>query len=197
MAATDDFSEFIARIRAGDGDAAAELVRRFAPLVRREVRFRMEDHRLRRGFDSEDVCQSVLASFFVRTAAGQFEFDCPERLAGLLVQITRNKLAASARSQTRQKRDHRRVSSGPEDLNQIEMNAPSPSGIAINRELLERFHALLDTDERQLVNFRTEGLSWDQIAQEMGGTADSRRVQYNRAVKRAVKALGLDDDDVE
>ncbi|MDB5390203.1 MAG: DNA-directed polymerase specialized sigma subunit, sigma24 [Planctomycetaceae bacterium] len=197
MAQTDDFSEFIARIRDGDGEAAAELVRRFAPLVRREVRFRMEDRRLQRGFDSEDVCQSVLASFFVRTAAGQFEFDCPERLAGLLVQITRNKLAASARAQTRQKRDHRRVSGGPEDLNQIEMAAPSPSGIAINRELLERFHTLLDTEERQLVNFRTEGLSWVQITQEMGGTADSRRVQYNRAVKRAVKALGLDDDDVE
>src|SRR3954468_23495881 len=104
----DTFAEFIRRIRAGDGQAAAEMVRRYEPLIRREVRLRTEDRRLERVFDSMDVCQSVLASFFVRTAAGQYDLDRPDQLAGLLILMARNKLAATARQQHRQRRDPRR-----------------------------------------------------------------------------------------
>ena len=73
MAHTDDFQDAIQRIRAGDEQAAAELVPRFEPLVRREIRLNLKDRRLARVFDSMDVCQSVLASFFFRTAAGEYE----------------------------------------------------------------------------------------------------------------------------
>ncbi len=197
MVSPEGFAELIERIRSGDGEAAAELVRRFEPLVRREVRFRLEDRRLRRAFDSEDVCQSVLASFFIRTAAGQYELDSPERLAGLLIQMTRNKLAENARAQTRQRRDHRRVEGDAEGLNAVAISAPSPSGIALNDELLERFYGLLDIEELRLVHLRTEGLSWKEIAEQMGGTADGRRVQHTRAVKRAADALGLSDQSDE
>lgn len=36
-----DFADFLRRIRAGDDLAAMELVRRFEPLIRREVRTRI------------------------------------------------------------------------------------------------------------------------------------------------------------
>src|SRR4051812_2155900 len=103
------FAEFVARVRAGDARAAEELVRRYEPLIRREVRLHLEDRRLGRVFDSMDVCQSVLKSFFVRTAAGQFDLDDPTQLVRLLVTMTRNKLASEARRQHRQKRDNRRA----------------------------------------------------------------------------------------
>src|SRR5262245_55372827 len=99
MSDGDAFSDFIRRVRAGDEQAAADLVRRFEPLIRREVRLRLEDRRLGRLFDSMDVCQSVLASFFVRTAAGQYDLDQPGQLVKLLVQMARNKLASAARRQ--------------------------------------------------------------------------------------------------
>ena len=65
---TDDYADFIRRIRAGDAQAAEEVVRRFEREIRLEVRtcLRLRDARLRRVFDSMDVCQSVLGSFFVR-----------------------------------------------------------------------------------------------------------------------------------
>ena len=88
MSASDDFKELVGRMRAGDDDAAAELVRQYEPLIRREVRLRLEDRRLRRTFDSMDVCQSVLASFFVRAAAGQYDLDEPAQLVRLLVTST-------------------------------------------------------------------------------------------------------------
>jgi hypothetical protein len=67
------FPELIERVRGGDGDAATELVQRYEPAIRRVVRLRLTDPRLRRAFDSMDVCQSVLASFWpwqTRSGAG-------------------------------------------------------------------------------------------------------------------------------
>ena len=40
------FDELIRRVRAGDPDAAAELVRNYEPAIRRAVRFRLADARL-------------------------------------------------------------------------------------------------------------------------------------------------------
>src|SRR6476619_7176990 len=99
MADDSTFGEFLLRIRAGDEQAAAELVRRYESAVRVEVRMRLADSRLRRVFDTMDLCQSVLASFFVRAAAGQYDLERPEQLVRLLVAIARNKVAYQARRQ--------------------------------------------------------------------------------------------------
>src|SRR5262245_7793683 len=45
------FQDLISKVRAGDDDAAAELVRLYEPAIRREVRLRLRDPRLRRMFD--------------------------------------------------------------------------------------------------------------------------------------------------
>ena len=64
MTDTRSFCSFMRAIRDGDQDAARELVRRFEGVIRREARLRMEDPRLHRVFDSMDISQSVLISFF-------------------------------------------------------------------------------------------------------------------------------------
>ena len=86
------FAEFLARIRAGDARAAEELVRRYESAIRLAVRTRLTDPTLKRRFDSVDVCQSVLASFFVRAAAGQYDLDSPGQLVRLLEAMARHKL---------------------------------------------------------------------------------------------------------
>src|SRR5262245_32578317 len=91
------FRELITRVRAGDDRAAADLVARYEPAIRRAVRFRLTDPALRRTCDSMDVCQSVLMSFFVRAASGQYELDTPEQLLRLLTAMARNKLLNQAR----------------------------------------------------------------------------------------------------
>src|SRR5262245_914953 len=45
------FQDLIRRVRGGDDAAAAELVRRYEPAIRRVVRLRLTDARLRRAFD--------------------------------------------------------------------------------------------------------------------------------------------------
>jgi RNA polymerase sigma-70 factor (ECF subfamily) len=186
------FTELIRRVRAGDQQAAADLVRAYEPLIRREVRLRLEDQRLGRLFDSMDVCQSVLGSFFLRVAAGEYDLEEPGQLVGLLVRMARNKLASAARRQARQKRDHRRAACGEDELEGVAAPGESPSEVVAGRELLERFRASLDEEERRLVELRGEGLAWAEVAGRLGGTAQARRMQLARAVERVSRELGLE-----
>src|SRR5262249_17799191 len=109
MSAENTFEALIRRVRGGDQEAAAELVRLYQPAIRRAVRVRLVDERLHRLLDSMAVCQSVLASFFMRAALGQFDLEKPEQLLKLLATMARNKLASAARKERTQGRDNRRV----------------------------------------------------------------------------------------
>ena len=80
MSVQPDFAEFLRRIRCGDPEAAQELVRRYESTIRLAVRTRLTDPALERQLDSADICQSVLASFFVRAAAGQYDLADPGQL---------------------------------------------------------------------------------------------------------------------
>jgi RNA polymerase sigma-70 factor (ECF subfamily) len=92
MSEETSFRDLIDRVRARDEQAAAELVRLYEPTIRMAIRVRLSDPALRRLFDSMDICQSVLANFFVRAASGQFELAPPDQLVKLLVTMARNKL---------------------------------------------------------------------------------------------------------
>ena len=189
-----DFTEFIRRIRAGDAAAAVELVREFEPLIRREVRLHLEDRRLARLFDSLDICQSVLASFFIRTAAGQYNLESQSHLVNLLVTMARNKLASAARLHYRERRDTRRMSDrGGDSVARTVATDGDPGEIVADRELLDRFRQCLNDEERHLAEWRSDGVSWTEIAVRLGGTPDARRLQLSRAVDRAARELGLDE----
>ena len=194
MADEGSFAGFLKRIRAGDEQAAEELVKKYEPLIRREVRLQLEDRRLSRLFDSIDVCQSVLASFFLRTAAGQYDLDQPAQLVKLLVTMARNKLASEARRQNRQRRDHRRQTADQgEALDRVAEDSPGPGTLVAGKELLERFRQGLNDEERAIADLRAEGMAWDQIADQLGGKAQARRMQLARATDRVARDLGIDD----
>jgi RNA polymerase sigma-70 factor (ECF subfamily) len=187
------FDELIRRVRAGDQDAATELVRRYEESIRRAVRFRLADSRLERVFDSMDICQSVFASFFVRTAAGQFDIEQPEQLLKLLVAIARNKLAKQVHNQQRQCRDYRRVQPAEMDAEQFAADDATPSQIVAGEELLRKADRLLTDEERELRELRKEGLDWATIAEQLGSSPEALRKKLARAMDRVAHELGLDD----
>jgi RNA polymerase sigma factor (sigma-70 family) len=187
------FEELLRRVRDGDQEAAHELVQRYEPAIRRAVRFRLSDSRLGRLLDSMDICQSVLASFFVRAAVGEYDIQQPEQLLKLLVAMARNKLATQARAQKRQRRDYRRVEPGGLDEAQLAASQTSPSLDVAGQELLEEAQRLLSPDERKLAELRREGLEWTAIAERLGGNPETLRKQLARAMDRVVQQLHLDD----
>ena len=190
-----NFAEFLRRIRSGDEAAAEELVRLYEPLIRREVRLRLEDQRLRRAFDSLDVCQSVFASFFTRIRSGEFDLQQRDHLVRLLVTMARNKLASSARREHRQRRDLRRlVMTDPLALEELAGAAPGPSQVLEQREVLERLQGCLTDEERQIAELRSEGTAWDEIADQLGGNGHARRMQFRRSLRRVRSEVGLESD---
>jgi RNA polymerase sigma-70 factor (ECF subfamily) len=190
------FQDLIQRIRAGDEAAAAELVRLYEPAIRRAARIRLADSKLRRLFDSMDISQSVFASFFVRAALGQYELDKPERLLGLLVAMSRKKLADHARQQAAARRDYRRIRNGI-DEGMLPAAGSSPDQRVATNELIDEFRKRLSQDERRLAEQRVLGRGWDQIAEEEGGSAEALRKQLARAIDRISQELGLRDFDDE
>ncbi|MEZ6132532.1 MAG: sigma-70 family RNA polymerase sigma factor [Planctomycetaceae bacterium] len=187
------FADFIHRIREGDERAAQELVSQYESLVRREVRMHLEDPRLQRVLDSMDVCQSVMASFFLRSRAGQYDLESPEQLVGLLVTMARNKVVSAARNEQRRKRDVRRIAGDSEAVNRLTDSGQSPSEIVSHDELFAKFQAGLNDEERLLSELRSDGLEWAEIARQIGGTAQARRMQLARAVDRVSRELGLEE----
>src|SRR5436189_4302318 len=149
------FQEQITRIRGGDERAAADLVHRYEPEIRREVRFLLRDPFLRRSFDSMDICQSVMGSFFLRAALGEYHINRPEDLIRLLISMTRNKVVDATRRQRAQRRDHRRSTS----LDAVDLAAatPSPSQVVEGREMLAAFRERLSPEERKLADLRAAG----------------------------------------
>jgi DNA-directed RNA polymerase specialized sigma24 family protein len=195
----DDFEEsftgLVRRVRSGDPEAAAELVRQFEPEVRIRVRtwLRLRGGEFRRTFDSMDVCQSVLANFFVRASAGQYELAAPDNLMGLLAVMARNKLCEYVKRQQAERRDVRRTSEiGSESM--LPADQVTPSRIVAGRELLAEFRSRLSEEERGIGDLRMADCGWAQVAAELGGSAEGRRKQWARAVDRVARELGLDDE---
>ncbi len=190
-AAETGFVELIQRVRSGDEQAAAALVRRYEPHIRRVVRVQMTDPALRRTLDSVDICQSVLANFFVRAALGEFDLDRPEQLIRLLSVMARNRIRKHVEIQHAGRRDVRRLESAPVEQFDCADGAETPSSIVANRELLERSRAQLDEQERYLADQRALGRSWPDLADELGVSSDALRMRLSRSIDRVARKLGI------
>jgi RNA polymerase sigma factor (sigma-70 family) len=185
------FATFMARIREGDNEAAARLVRDYEKAIQREVRIRLNDPAVARVLNEEDVCQSVLASFFLRASNGQFDIERPNQLLQLLLSMARNKIAEAARRLHAQKRGGGAIAAEA-DSQLASDSAATASRIAMSRETLEQVRAEMTPEERQVADLRGQGFEWSEIAQQLGGTGDGRRMQLTRALDRVVVRLGLE-----
>ncbi len=192
MSEAEAFRDLIQRVRGGDEDAATEIVQRYEATIRMAIRVRLDQSDLRRLLDSMDICQSVLGNFFVRAASGQFELETPGQLVKLLVTMANNKLINHAKQQRAARRDYRRREGSPEEK-QVAGADPSPSRVATYRELLEAVRSRLSEQECKLADLRGQGLSWGEIAAQLGENADALRFRLNRALDRVAKELRLED----
>jgi ECF sigma factor len=193
MSETEDFADLMRQVRSGDADAAETLWHRYEPQLRLEARLRLRDPRLRRLLDESDVCQSVLLSFFVRARLGQYDVSEPGDLVRLLAGMARNKVAAQARKHGAARRDFRRAE-GLAGAEAAVAAGDTPSQVVAGEELLREFRARLGDEERRIAELRAEGREWVEVAAELGGAADARRMQFQRAISRVARELGLEED---
>lgn len=191
---TQIFQGILAKVRQGDQQAATDLVREYEPELRRVVRVRLTDPRLRRLHDTADVCQSVLANFFVRVTAGEFDLKRPEHLLHLLLRMARNKVLDKARQQSRDKRDQKRLDIGKgHDLDRLAARDADPGKTVADQDLLSQVRRLLSDEERHLADQRALGREWADLAHELGALPDALRKKLSRALDRVMTQLGLQE----
>lgn len=185
---TETFQQVLARVRAGEDEAAAEVVRLYGPEVRRLVRVRLTDPNLRRAVDSADISQSVLAAFFVKVQAGAFDLNDPTDLARLFATMVRNKVFDHARRPAN--RDTR--TAGSAVWAEAADDRPPADDVLADHELLRRVRELLTPDEWAVAERRVAGASWAVIGATAGVSGDAARKRHERAVERVCAALGLE-----
>jgi hypothetical protein len=71
----------------------------------------------------------------------------------------------------------------------------TPSQVAAGGELLREFRVRLGEEERRIADLRAAGCIWAEVAAELGGAADARRMQFRRAVERVAQESGPEAGD--
>lgn len=187
-----EFLGLLERLRRGDEAAALEIVRRYETAIRVVIRTRLSDPRLRRQFDSMDVCQSVLASFFLHLVGGAYDLNEPTQLAALLTKMAQNKLAMRIRHECRHRRDARRSQPLGDEKRDVAGRVATPLRQLEARELLHQALEKMSAEVRAIADLRIRGQAWGEIAATLGGSADARRKQFERAIDRIAKDLNID-----
>jgi RNA polymerase sigma-70 factor (ECF subfamily) len=184
-AVDEEFSALLDRARSGDADAATGFVRRYEPELRRYVRVRLTDSRLRRLVDSVDVCQSILGRFFAGFFADKHKLRSPEQLIALLLQMAKNEVCDQVRKQRAVRRGGRVAQASTLASAEVVADSKSnPSEQASNRELVEKVLRELPSHERLLAERRMAGFGWVELAAELQTDAEVLRKRFTRALRR-------------
>jgi RNA polymerase sigma-70 factor (ECF subfamily) len=166
----DGIRALLARIHAGDDEAARELLVRYESKVRLVVR-RQLPRLLRSRFDSLDFLQSVWGSFFQKIRTGPNDLDEEGNLIAFLAWAARNKVIDEYRRAATQKQDIHRERPVQFDLvggSQLAKGGETPSQVAQARETYDRLLDLLPEDRRVIVELKAQGYASKEIAARLG-----------------------------
>jgi RNA polymerase sigma-70 factor, ECF subfamily len=189
------FDDLMARLRAGQDDAATQVFNRFAghlvALARKHL-----DPKVLQKVDPEDVMQSVFRSFFVRYPSGQFGgFDGWDNLWAVLALITLRKCGRRLDYFHAARRDVRREVPGQPaaDESALDVGAcgdePTPSEAAMLAETVERLMRCLEGRHREILALRLQGYPPGEISSRLGCT---ERTVYRvlERVRQWLEAMG-------
>jgi RNA polymerase sigma factor (sigma-70 family) len=186
-------TELIDRVKSGDEASATALVRQYEPELRRYVRYRLTDARLRLLLDSLDVTQSVFARFFVALENDRLEVTNSRQFVKLLHTMATNRL----RDHVRRKNAAKRATGGPqaerEPLETVPTTVAAPDAKAETVELVELLRSHLGEMDQAILDKRLQGEEWREIAAKFGGTPDALRKRLSRAIDEAARQLELVD----
>lgn len=187
-----DLVRVLDRIRAGDEDAARELLGRYEAEVRLVVR-RQLPRLLRSRFDSIDFLQSVWGDFFQRVRTGPAEFQDERHLVGFLARAAKNKVIDQYRRAASQKGNMHREEPIVTDAGrprELPDDGDSPSELAEARETLDRLLVKLPSERRDVVELKAQGLSSREIGERLG--VSERTVQ--RVLEDLRRRVGIEAD---
>jgi len=189
--ATEDFGQLVNRAQNGDADAMERLLNEYGDAIQREIRFCLMDQRLRRVVGESDVFQLVTARFALKLREGQYHFDTPSDLIGLLKTLARTRVAHLARFWQAQRRDLRKNRGiDAEGVAEPASHDPSASTVLARVEMLEQALEHLPERDRQILDWRQGNVTWPEIALRLNvPSSEALRRKHQRALTRIAKVV--------
>jgi RNA polymerase sigma-70 factor (ECF subfamily) len=184
----DEFRLLMERVLTGNDAAAAELLKRYGPVVIQAVRRRL-NRQMRSKFDSLDFVQDVWASFFARPPE-QYAFHDPEKFIVFLTRIARNKVVDATRQRllgekfnvNRERSLDRSTPGGP---NQVPAVQPTPSEVVAGREQWDKVLRGQPLVYQRIMALYRDGKTAQEIAREM----DISDRNVHRVIKKLLPRL--------
>ena len=171
--ADDPSIELLARVRAGDEQAAEELFQRFAERLIAVAAARLSA-KLARRVDPEDVVQSAYRSFFVKARDGRYALQRSGDLWRLLVGITIHKLqhqaerhSAGKRASSKEQQAAGAEESGDGLANIALAREPTPMEAAALADEIENILRRLEPHQRPILELRLQGHNQADIADQL------------------------------
>jgi RNA polymerase sigma-70 factor (ECF subfamily) len=194
----------VARARDGSEEALGELLERCAPKLLALIRTRLAcdpgARALRARLDSRDLLQNVL----IKALGGLGDLQAVGRrpLQAWLAQIAENELRDQVTHHRRQRRDLAAEVAVDGDqrhrVAQLAARVRSASSRVVLRERIERLMtalAALEDSQREVVVLRDfEELSWAEVGERLGRSADAARMLYARALTALTLRLRAEAD---
>jgi DNA-directed RNA polymerase specialized sigma24 family protein len=182
---TAELSDFFAVLRSGDQQAVEQLLCQLDPILRSIIRLRLIDGRLRRLVDTTDIVQSLLKNFL-----HQGEKDGPPEGAGGLCAYMA--AAVHHKIRTKARKEVRNAGSLPVDWEPVSPEPP-PGRRVEDRDFSQAVRARLSEPARRVFDLKAQGLTWAEVAGQVGGSPDALRMRLRRAVAAALAGLGHEE----
>ena len=186
-----EFGQLVQRAQDGDTDAMERLLKDYGDAIQREIRFCLLDQRLRRVVGESDVFQSVIAQFALKLREGNYHFDTPNDLVGLLKKMARTHVAHLSRFWQARRRDLRKNSGlDANGVSEPPDHDPTASSVVARVELLGLALARLSERDRQILDWRQDGVIWQEVARRLNvPSSEALRKQHERALARIAQEV--------
>jgi len=187
---SENLADLIDKANSGNQEAIKTL-QQFESDLRMMVRVRLP-RPLRSQFDSMDIVQDVWQSFFKILSQQPERFAEIRDLKGYLYRVVQNKVNEENRRSHTQKYDLERQvplvhKKGKHELpRDVVAPDPSPSQNAQARERLDRLLAGRTAQEANIIELRSQGLTFEEIAEKIG--------RHERTVRRFFDTIKRDMD---
>ena len=185
--ASRELQEFFAALRSGDPQNVESLLTRLEPSLRRIIRARLQDARVRRVADTSDIFQSLLKDFLFQRESQRSpsESSAGESSAGMYAYLG---AAAGHKIQAKLRKERRHVGGLADDREPVSPG-PAAGQPLENRDFIEVLRKRLDEDRRLLFDLALQGLAWTEIAATVGGKPDTLRMQLRRGIASVLSEM--------
>jgi RNA polymerase sigma factor (sigma-70 family) len=187
-----ELPDLIRRLRERDPTAAAELIRRYEPDIRRIARVRLARLGLRHIVNSDDIAQSVFGRFLARIEKDGLEFESADKLLHLLAVIASNRVYTHARREKRMVRPTGNLDDSTPGPLDVADSTPGVENTVAEKEELSWLMGELSPNERELLQQRLAGKEWAELAAEKGVGPDALRKRLRRALDEVAGRIGIE-----